>query len=51
MKSKAELQLINNKLNDLGTDIDQLKRQKQDKELQYTIHKKQKDTLDLQITA
>jgi len=33
LRSKAELQLTNNKLTDLGNDIDQLKRQLQDKQL------------------
>jgi ribosomal 50S subunit-associated protein YjgA (DUF615 family) len=34
LKSKAELQLTNTKLVDLGTEIDQLRRQALDKELQ-----------------
>ena len=33
LKSKAELQLTNNKLVDLGTEIDQLKRQILDKDV------------------
>jgi len=37
LRSKAELQLTHNKLTDLGNDIDQLKRQLQDKQLQYNI--------------
>lgn len=40
LKSKAELQLTNNKLQDIETDIDQLQRQIQDKNQQN----KQQDT-------
>jgi len=51
LKSKAELQLINNKLTDIGNDIDQLKRAYQDKDLQYKLQKEATEKLNLQITA
>jgi hypothetical protein len=37
LRSKAELMLTNNKLTDLGNDIDQLQRQYQDKNKQYEL--------------
>ncbi len=51
LKSKAELQLINNKLTDIGNDIDQLKRAYQDKDLQYKLQKEATEKLNLSITA
>ena len=51
LRSKAELQLTNGKLTDLGNDIDQLRRQYQDKELQYKLQKETVDKLNLQIAA
>ena len=45
LKSKAELQLTNNKLVDLGTEIDQLKRQILDKEMQLNLQKDEEKKL------
>jgi chromosome segregation ATPase len=49
LKSKAELQLTNNKLADLSNDIDQLKRQYQDKERNYIMQKKTVEELNTKI--
>lgn len=43
LKSKAELQLTNTKLQDLSTEIDQLKRQAMDKDAQLRKQKKEED--------
>jgi len=51
LRSKAELQLTNNKLTDLSNDIDQLKRQLQDKQLQYNIQEDTTQKLQLTIQA
>lgn len=49
LKSKAELQLTNNKLTDLGYDIESLKRQLQDKEIQFKIQEDATQKLNLKI--
>jgi len=51
LRSKAELQLTHNKLQDLAGDIDQLKRLYQDKDLNYKLQKETVDKLQAQITA
>jgi hypothetical protein len=51
LRSKAELMLTNNKLTDLGNDIDQLQRQYQDKNKQYELQKAATDKLNTQISA
>ena len=49
LKSKAELQLTNNKLVDLGTEIDQLKRQILDKDVQLGLQKDEEKKLQEEI--
>ena len=51
LRSKAELMLTNNKLTDLGNDIDQLQRQYQDKNKQYELQKAATEKLNTQISA
>lgn len=51
LKSKAELQLINNKLTDLGYDIESLNRNLDDKELLHGLQKKTTEKLNLKIQA
>ena len=46
LKSKAELQLTQNKLQELGQDTDQLLRQIQDKDLQLKIKKNDQHELE-----
>ena len=49
LKSKAELQLTQNKLQDLGTDTDQLQRQIQDKNTQIQLALEEEKTLQAEI--
>ena len=49
LKSKAELQLTNTKLLDLGTEIDLLRRQAIDKEAQLRKQKKEETSLQEDI--
>jgi hypothetical protein len=49
LKSKAELMLTNNKLLDLGTEIEQLKRQINDKDIQLNMQREIKVRLGEEI--
>ena len=51
LRSKAELMLTNNKLTDLGNEIDQLQRQYQDKNKQFELQKAATEKLNTQISA
>lgn len=50
LRSKAELQLTQNKLHDLGQDTDQLLRQIQDKEIQLRLKQDEEKKLLKAIT-
>lgn len=50
LRSKAELQLTQNKLHDLGQDTDQLLRQIQDKEIQLRLKQDEEKKLQKAIT-
>jgi hypothetical protein len=49
LKSKAELQLTNNKLTDIQKETDQLKRQDQDKQQQIQQQQAENDALKKEI--